>query len=102
MLLASAPFELRFHKISILEQKEYVPDDFIYLFQESDRTFVQRTNTSEGEEEFEVGYFAERAVILHRLDLAGYTAERARQSFELWLDEQRESYIEYAAHRLRW
>ena len=46
--------ELKFDDISIAEQKESVPDDFIYLFQESDRGVVQRAGVGE---EDEVGYF---------------------------------------------
>ena len=82
--------ELKFNDISIAEQKESVPDDFIYLFQESDRRVVQRAGVGEEDEQVEVGYFAARAVILHRLDLAGYTAERARQRFKDWLEQERE------------
>jgi HEPN/Toprim N-terminal domain 1 len=81
---------LRFDDVSIAEQKAYVPDDFIYLFQESDRRAVQHVGTSD--EEPDVGYFSPRSVILHRLDLAGYTAERARQGFQSWLDQTRRTY----------
>jgi HEPN superfamily Toprim-like protein len=88
--------ELRFDDMSIAEQKAYVPDDFIYLFQESDRRVVRHAGVSDEDEEPDVGYFAPRAIILHRLDLAGYTAERARQSFQCWLDREREKYVGYA------
>jgi hypothetical protein len=80
---------LRFDDVSIAEQKAYVPDDFIYLFQESDRRVVQHVGTSD--DEFDIGYFAARSVILHRLDLAGYTTERIRQSFQSWLDQTRQT-----------
>jgi hypothetical protein len=87
--------ELRFDQIAIAEQKAYVPDDFIYLFQENDRRTVRHSATDEDDESVDVGYFAARDVILRRLDLAGYTADRARQSFESWLSQQRETYSEY-------
>jgi hypothetical protein len=67
--------ELRFDKISITEQKAYVPDEFIYLFQETDRREVAISEEDGGG--FDVGYRADRSVILERLDLAGYTAEGA-------------------------
>jgi hypothetical protein len=89
--------ELRFDDMSIAGQKASVPDDFIYLFQERDRRVTRRSDASSEEEEgdeFEVGYFATRAVVLQRLDFAGYTAARARQSFESWLNEERENYLE--------
>ncbi len=89
---------LRFDDISIAEQKSHVPDDFIYLFQEADRKTVQHSATEDEDESLDVGYFATRDVILHRLDIAGYTAERARESFEAWLSEQRDSYSEYGVH----
>jgi hypothetical protein len=83
--------ELRFDDLSITSQKAWVPDEFIYLFQENDRWGVYPENEDEEDEEPEVGYFATRAVILHRLEIAGYTAEHARGSFELWLEKQRKS-----------
>jgi len=36
--------EIKFDNISIAEQKETVPDDFIYLFQESDRRVIQHAD----------------------------------------------------------
>jgi hypothetical protein len=89
--------ELKFDQISIAGQKAYVPDDFIFLFQENDRRTVRHSAADEDDESVDVGYFAARDVILRRLDLAGYTADRARQSFESWLSQQRETYREYVA-----
>ena len=56
--------EFKFDNISIAEQKESVPDDFIYLFQESDRRVEQLAGAGEENKRVEVGYFATRAVIL--------------------------------------
>lgn len=82
--------ELRFDAIPIIDQKAFVPDELIYLFQESDR------KTARGaDDEYEVGYFAPRAIVLHRLDFAGYTSERSRQAFEEWLQEQHETFDGY-------
>ena len=91
--------EIRFDEISITSQKEYVPAEFIYLFQESDRKSTKHIDPNEDQEEFEVGYYAKRDFILHRLDLAGYTAERVQRTFEAWLEKEREFYREYVAER---
>ncbi len=82
--------ELKFDAISLLDQKSYVPDDFVCLFQESDRRELQKTE----EEESGVGYFAPREVVLQRLDLLGFTTEYARSHFEKWLQQERENYSE--------
>jgi hypothetical protein len=84
--------ELKFDQISVISQKSYVPDEFVCLFQEGDRRSVE---SGDPEESNTVGYFAERGVVLRRLDLMGYTAERARQHFDKWLDRERETYDEY-------
>jgi HEPN/Toprim N-terminal domain 1 len=76
--------QLKFDAISLLEQKSCVPDEFVCLFQESDRRELQKT---EGEER-DVGYYAPREVVLQRLDLLGYTTEHARCHFEKWLEQE--------------
>jgi hypothetical protein len=83
--------QLKFDSISLLEQKSCVPDEFVCLFQESDRRELQKI---EGEER-DVGYYAPRQVVLQRLDLLGYTTEHARCHFEKWLEQERETYSEY-------
>jgi HEPN/Toprim N-terminal domain 1 len=83
--------ELKFDAISVLEQKSFVPDEFICIFQESDRRELQEITEEEGD----VGYFAPREFVLQRLDLLGYTAEYARSHFEKWLEQERENYGEY-------
>jgi hypothetical protein len=85
--------ELRFDDIEIAEQKGFVPDEFLFLFQERDR----RTYRDRQHEEDQVGYFASRAVVLQRLDLAGYTAERARSAFEAWREAEFDSHMGDAA-----
>ena len=87
--------ELRFDEVSVAEQKAIVPDDFIYLFQESDRRIVYRNGPDGDDVEIVVRYVAPRAVVLHRLDLAGHTEVQARKAFEAWLNGERESYAEY-------
>lgn len=75
-----------------------MPDQFVYLFQEGDRCYFALDEASgEGEEGKEdgVGYIAGRQVILDRLDLAGCTAECARDAFGDWLAKQREAFRGY-------
>jgi hypothetical protein len=89
---------LYFDEIFIGGQKSYVPDEFVYLFQESDRVELP---PPEGEDEFSearvVVYKASRAVILNRLDVGGFTAEYSADAFETWLAEERETWKGYAA-----
>ncbi|MGC1410742.1 MAG: HEPN/Toprim-associated domain-containing protein [Acetobacteraceae bacterium] len=87
---------LYFDEIFIGTQKSYVPDEFVYLFQESDRVELP----PKGEDEFSeprVVYKASRAVILNRLDVGGFTAENSANAFEAWLAEERETWKSYAA-----
>lgn len=91
--------ELRFDEISISNWKSSVPDEFIYLFQESDRRLVPRVredDESDEDPEFDIQYSVTRAVVLRRLDLAGYTEDEARNSFEEWRKSELETWIEYA------
>src|SRR5580700_3747164 len=83
--------ELKFDEISLLSQKSYVPDEFVCLFQESDR----RESPETEDERITIGYFAPRDVVRQRLDLLGYTTEYARSHFQEWLEQQRETYREY-------
>jgi hypothetical protein len=84
--------ELMFDDISIAEQKAGVPDTFIFLFQESDRRVTSEADCEGDDEKFEIRYSAARDIVLRRLDFGGYTAERAQECFEAWLNEERESY----------
>jgi len=83
---------LKFDGISILSNKSSVPDEFISLFQESDR-HEERSASDDGATNT-VEYRAERAIILHRLDLLGYTSQTAREHFEEWLTAERDHYSE--------
>jgi hypothetical protein len=83
--------ELKFDAISLLSQKSFVPDEFVCLFQESDRRESQHPAVGV----MEVGYFASRQAVLQRLDLLGYTIDHARGHFEKWLEQERETYSEY-------
>ena len=81
--------ELRFDDLTISGQKAYVPDEFVFLFQERDYRFVEVSD--EDESEF-IGYVASRAVVLERLELAGFTSNRAAAAFAAFLEEQLEIY----------
>jgi hypothetical protein len=76
---------------SLLSQKSYVPDEFVCLFQESDRRELPETD----EESVSIGYFAPPEVVRQRLDLLGYTIDYARQHFQKWLEQERQTYREY-------
>ena len=66
--------------IEISEQKEYVPDPFSALFQETDRHEVP----DEENGIINVHYRASRQTILRRLDLMGCTEDFSEQRFEQW------------------
>jgi hypothetical protein len=83
--------ELSFDAISLLSQKSYVPDEFVCLFQESDR----RESPETDEESVSIGYFAPPQVVRQRLDLLGYTLDYGRQHFQKWLEQERQTYREY-------
>jgi hypothetical protein len=87
--------ELRFDSISISSYKSWVPDDFIYLFQESDRRLVPRASEEGEEPEFDIKYCAPRAIVLRRLDLAGYTEGRTRHAFDDWHKSELETWNDY-------
>ena len=92
--------KLHFDDINVLSYKSSVPDDFVYLFQESDRRLVVRADedheSDEGLGKFDIQYSAARAVVLRRLDLAGYTKDKARNSFDEWHKNALETWSEYA------
>lgn len=87
---------LYFDEIYVATQKSYVPDEFVYLFQEIDRVELP----PEGEDEFaetRIVYKASREVVLDRLDIGGFTAEHTANAFEAWLAEERETWKGFAA-----
>ncbi len=85
--------ELKFDDISLLSQKSGVPDDFVCLFQESDRR--ESVGDDPDDDTGSVGYFAERSVVLARLDLLGYSSENARSHFDEWLARERATWSEF-------
>ena len=87
--------ELRFDDLAITAQKEFVPDEFVFLFQESDRKLIA---APDGRQEAEfVGYIASRAIILERLELVGITSARAADAFDAFLADQLETYRSVAS-----
>lgn len=83
---------LMFDDMAITWVKADVPDTFIFLFQESDRRVTSLSDCDDEDERVEIRYSATREIVLRRLDFGGYTAERAQEHFEAWLDEERRSY----------
>lgn len=86
---------IKFDDIEITIQKAGAPDEFLFLFQEGDRRVTLPPNAEDGDYP-EIGYFAPRDVVLQRLDLGGFTAQRAANAFEAWLSEERIRWNEYA------
>lgn len=89
--------ELKFDAISLLSQKSYVPDEFVCLSQESDRRELPETE----EEGVSIGYCSPREVVLQRLDLLGYTIDYARNHFQKWLEQERQTYRECEEDEVR-
>jgi HEPN/Toprim N-terminal domain 1 len=55
--------ELKFDDMSIAEQKAYVPDEFIYLFQESDRRVIRRAGEDNGAVTFTQAFHLARGLL---------------------------------------
>lgn len=92
-----------FDDIFIDSQKGSIPVDFIYLFQESDRLELKPEWIDNADHvSTRVFYRASRAVILDRLDLGGFTAEYAEKEFQVWLEEEQESYNSYVIEGNEW
>lgn len=90
--------ELRFDDMPIDWAKAGVPDTFIFLFQESDRRVTPTVDCDGEDGRLEVRYSAARETVLRRLDFGGYTAERAQECFDAWLEEERRSYGPIPGH----
>jgi hypothetical protein len=80
--------ELRFDDLHIDSAGGGVPDTFIFLFQESDRQVTFKSDCDEEQSQI-FQYSTTRDIVLRRLNFGGYTAERARECFEEWLDKER-------------
>jgi hypothetical protein len=88
--------ELSFDNLSILDSKSWIPEYLISLFQETDRHIFQETFDDE-EPRKNTSYRTSRNIILHRLDILGFTKEAAQIAFEEWLSSEREMYAEWVA-----
>ncbi len=93
---------LYFDSINVLDYGSWVPDEFIYLFQEADRRLIARPReedeSDDEPERFDVKYSATRTIVLKRLDLAGYTKQAARQAFDEWHELETKTWDGYAAN----
>lgn len=93
---------LKFDEIDIFDVKSVVPDDFVALFQESDRVVRKIPETEEDDSTTNIFYQASREVILTRLALLGCTEGVVRDKFEEWKNNQKKSlaeYIMYSGHK---
>lgn len=90
--------EIYFDDINILSYKSKVPECLISLFQETDKL----TLPHKYEEEFDDGdavepdvvYRTSRTTIIHRLELSGFTLDRAERDFAHWRQGELEYYRE--------
>ena len=83
--------EIKFDKIHISSAKSAIPDHYVLLFQDRDRQVVRDAEN----ECDDILYVASREIVLQRLELQGYTSQAARNSFERWLNSERERWKEY-------
>jgi hypothetical protein len=89
---------LKFDEIEIFDVKSVVPDDFVALFQESDRVVRKVPETEEDDSTTDIFYQASRDVILTRLALLGCTEGVVRDKFEEWKKNQKKSLAEYVEY----
>jgi hypothetical protein len=88
---------LKFDDIDLFVSKSVVPDDFIAIFQESDRVVREIPETDEDESHTEILYQASREVVLKGLDLLGCTTAVVREKFGEWKRNQKKFWEEYFA-----
>lgn len=98
---------LQFDDADIRSSKSVVPDVYISLFQEADRvvlpTAKQPTESDEADDDRgRIIYRATRNVILQRLDLMGFTAERARKAFGQWQAHEQSMFEEWVREGSDW
>lgn len=89
---------LKFDEIEIFDAKSVVPDNFVALFQESDRVVRTVPETDEEDSMTDIFYQASRDVILARLALLGCTEDVVKEKFEEWKRNQKKSQEEYVAY----
>jgi hypothetical protein len=89
---------LKFDEIEIFDVKSVVPDDFVALFQESDRIVRKVPGSEEDDGKTDIFYQASRDVILTRLALLGCTEGVVKEKFEEWKRNERKSLEEYIAY----
>ncbi len=88
---------LKFDEIEIFDAKSVVPDNFVALFQESDRVVRTVPETEEDDSATDIFYQASRDVILTRLGLLGCTESVVKEKFEEWRKNKKKSLDEYIA-----
>jgi len=88
---------LKFDEIEVFDVKSVVLDDFVALFQETDRIVRRVSETEEDDGATDIFYQASRDVILTRLTLLGCTESVVKGKFEEWRKNQRKSLEEYIA-----
>lgn len=98
---------LHFDDAEVTSSKSAVPDVFVSLFQETDRVVLPAAEKPNEDDEVNgkldrITYRAFRDTILERLDIMGFTAERARQAFELWHTHEQAMYEEWVNEGNEW
>lgn len=89
---------LKFDEIEVFDVKSVVPDNFIALFQETDRVVRKAPETAEQDDMTDIFYQASRDTILTRLTLLGCTEDVVKEKFEEWKRNQKKSLDEYIAY----
>lgn len=90
---------IHFDDLSICDSKNWVPDSWAVLFQESDRRqgLCRHDDTDPDDDpESAIWYETDRETFLSRLSLLGATESAVKHAFEAWLAEQRDDWGRYA------
>jgi hypothetical protein len=83
---------LDFDDVQVFSVKSVVPDEFIALFQETDRAdFPGDEDTGELSRHL---YAATRTAVLDRLDVSGITSSAAKTAFQQWQQSETDSWRE--------
>lgn len=89
---------IHFDKLSICDNRSYVPTDWAVLFQESDRREETRPHEDAGPEDEDhefIFYETSRETFLWRLSLVGASESAMMRAFDAWITQERETWKEY-------
>lgn len=90
---------IHFDELSVCDNKSHVPEAWAVLFQESDRIEEVRRHEDQAPDEEPhrfVIYRTDRETFFRRLSLLGATDAAMRDAFNMWLNQEREDWEQYA------